>query len=150
MGTCPRMVPHPRSRRRRWAVVLAAMAAGGCLAACGASDSDRIKDVVRNYIQAVLDDDGKAACDLLTADAAKAFVDKVKAQLKTTDCAKAFQTEAGTLNDEEKSVYRSAVLKGVTVNDDKAIVTVQFIGASKDISLQKVNGDWKISSGPTG
>ena len=145
------MVPNPRSRRRRWAVAaLAGVAASGCLAACGQSDTDKIKDAVRNYIQAVLDDDGKAACGLLTSAAAKAFVDKVKAQLKTTDCAKAFQTEAGTLNDEEKSVYRSAVLKGVTLNDDKAIVTVQFVGASKDISLQKVSGDWKISSGPTG
>jgi len=144
------MVPQPPSRRRRWAFALAVLAAGSCLAACGQSDQDKIKDAVRNYIQAVLDDNGKAACDLLTADAAKAFVDKVKAQVKTTDCATAFKTEAGTLKDDEKAVYRSAVLKGVTINNDKAIVTVQFTGVSKDISLQKVNGDWKISTGPTG
>ena len=45
---------------------------------------------------------------------------------------------------------RAMVLKGVTINNDKAIVTVQFTGVSKDISLEKVNGDWKISTGPTG
>src|SRR5207245_8192214 len=80
VGTSPPMVPQPPSRRRRWALALAALAAGSGLAACGQSDQDKIKDAVRNYIQAVLDDNGKAACDLLTADAAKAFVDKVKAQ----------------------------------------------------------------------
>lgn len=144
------MAPPSRPRRRPWALALAVLGVATSLAACGKSDQDQIKDAVRNYIQAVLDDDGRAACNLLTADAAKAFVDKVKAQLKTSDCATAFKTEAGTLNEEEKAVYRSAVLKGVTINSDKAIVTVQFTGASKDISLQKVNGDWRISTGPTG
>jgi Domain of unknown function (DUF4878) len=145
------MVAQPPRRRRRWAFALAALAGGSILlAGCGQSDSDKIKDAVRNYIQAVLDDNGKAACDLLTGDAAKQFVDKVKAQVKTADCATAFKTEAGTLTEDEKAVYRSAVLKGVTINGDKAITTVQFTGVSKDISLQKVNGDWKISTGPTG
>jgi hypothetical protein len=146
------MLPEPRPRRRRrlFALALAGVAASCLCAGCGQSDQDKIKDTVRNYIQAVLDDDGKGACNLLTSDAAKQFVDKVKAQLKTSDCATAFKTEAGTLNDEEKAVYRSAVLKGVTINGDKAVVTVQFTGASKDISLQKVGGDWKISTGPTG
>jgi Domain of unknown function (DUF4878) len=144
------MVAQPPPRRRRWALALAALAAGSVLAGCGQSDTDKIKDAVRNYIQAVLDDNGKAACDLLTGDAAKQFVDKVKAQVKTADCATAFKTEAGTLTDEEKAVYRSAVLKGVTINGDKAITTVQFTGVSKDISLEKANGDWKISTGPTG
>jgi ketosteroid isomerase-like protein len=144
------MLWEARHRRRSWALALAAVAASSCLAACGASDQDRIKDAVRNYIQAVLSDDGKAACDLLTSDAAKAFVDKVKDQLHTTDCATAFKTEAGTLKEDEKAVYRSAVLKNVNINGDTAIVTVQFTGVSKDISLRKVNGDWRISTGPTG
>jgi len=144
------MVRQPRPRRRRRALALAALAAGSALAGCGQSDTDKIKDSVRNYIQAVLDDNGKAACDLLTSAAAKQFVDKVKAQVKSADCATAFKTEAGTLTDEEKAVYRSAVLKGVTINGDKAITTVQFTGVSKDISLEKANGDWKISTGPTG
>ena len=141
--------PRPRRRHRSLALALAGVASAGLCAGCGQSDTDKIKDTVRNYIQAVLDDDGKGACNLLTSEAARQFVDKVKAQLKTSDCATAFKTEAGTLNDDEKAVYRSAVLKGVTVTGDKAVVTVQFTGASKDIALQKVGGDWKISTGPT-
>ncbi|HEX6493189.1 MAG TPA: hypothetical protein VF112_06730 [Candidatus Dormibacteraeota bacterium] len=144
------MAAQPRPQPRRWALALAAVAAASLLGGCGQSDSDKIKDAVRNYIQAVLDDNGKAACDLLTADAAKQFVEKVKDQVKSTDCATAFKTEAGTLKDDEKAVYRSAVLKGVTINGDKALVTVQFTGVNKDISLEKMNGDWKISTGPTG
>jgi ketosteroid isomerase-like protein len=142
------MILEPHPRRRLGALCLAALAASTLLAACGTSDSDRIKDAVRNYIQAVLDDNGKAACDLLTPDAAKSFVDKVKQVTGTTDCATAFKKEAATLKDDEKAVYRSAVLQGVTVNGDSALVTVQFTGVKKDISLRKVSGDWRISTGP--
>ncbi len=130
--------------------MLATVVASSLATACGASDSDRIKDAVRNYIQAVLDDDGKTACDLLSPTAAKAFVDKVKDVVKTTDCATAFKKEAGTLKDDEKAVYRSAVLSSVTVDGDTATVTVKFTGINKDIRLKKVNGDWKIDTGPTG
>jgi hypothetical protein len=142
------MVLEPRPRRRLWALCLAAVATSTCLAACGTSDSDKIKESVRNYIQAVLDDNGKGACDLLTPDAAKSFVDKVKQATNTTDCATAFKKEAATLKDDEKAVYRSAVLQGVTISGDTALVTVQFTGVKKDISLRKISGDWRISTGP--
>ncbi|HEX3606516.1 MAG TPA: hypothetical protein VH134_11375 [Candidatus Dormibacteraeota bacterium] len=142
------MLQVRRSSRSRWALVLAGLAASGSLAACGTSDSDQIKDAVRNYIQAVLDDDGRTACGLLTPDAATAFVDKVKQQTKTTDCAAAFKVEAGTLKDDEKAVYRSAVLAGTTISGDTATVTVKFTGVNKDIRLKKVGGDWKIDTGP--
>lgn len=135
--------------RRLLGVCLASAAASACLSACGTSDADKIKDSVRNYIQAVLDDDGKAACALLTPDAAKAFVAKVKTVTNASDCATAFTKEASTLSDDEKAVYRSAVLEGETINGDNAVVSVKFTGASKDISLTKVNGDWRISTGPT-
>jgi hypothetical protein len=109
---------------------------------------ESVKAAVRSYIQAVLDDDGKAACGLLTPDAIKAFTDKVGATTRTNDCATAFRQEGATLTDSEKAVYRSAVLQGVTINGDSALVTVQFTGVNKDISLRKVSGDWKISTGP--
>ncbi|HEY2705408.1 MAG TPA: nuclear transport factor 2 family protein [Candidatus Dormibacteraeota bacterium] len=144
------MLPIPRPRPRRWALALATVAASTCLSGCGASDSDKIKDSVRNYIQAVLDDNGTAACGLLTPDAAKVFVDRVKAQTKTSDCATAFKQEAATLKDDEKAIYRSAVLSGVTVSGDTATVTVKFTGVNKDIRLKKVNGDWRIDTGPAG
>jgi hypothetical protein len=144
------MLPIPRPRPHLWALGLAAVAASTCLGACGASDSDRIKDAVRTYIQAVLDDNGKVACDLLTPDAAKVFVEKVKAQTKTSDCATAFKQEAATLKDDDKAIYRSAVLAGVNVKDDTATVTVRFTGVNKDIRLKKQNGDWKIDTGPSG
>jgi Domain of unknown function (DUF4878) len=144
------MLANSRPRPRLRALGLAAVAASTCLSACGASDGDRIKDAVRGYIQAVLDDNGKAACALLTADAARVFVEKVRAQTQTSDCATAFKQEAATLKDDEKAIYRSAVLSGVTVNGDTATVTVKFTGVNKDIRLKKQNGDWKIDTGPAG
>jgi hypothetical protein len=144
------MPPLPPAGRRVRATLLLAAVASTCLAACGASDSDNVKDAVRNYIQAVLDANGKTACNLLTADATKAFTDKVASVTNTHDCATAFNKEASTLTADEKAVYRSAVLKGVTVNGNDASVTVQFTGVSKDIALKKVNGDWKIATGPVG
>jgi hypothetical protein len=136
-------------RPRSCALGLAALTLSGGLAACGASDSDKIKDAVKSYIQAVLDDDGRTACGLLTPQAASAFVDKVKATTKTTDCATAFRQEAGTLQDSEKAVYRSAVLGGITIKNDAATVTVKFTGVDKDISLRKIGSDWRIDTGPS-
>ncbi len=144
------MIPIPRPRPRLWALGLAAVAVSSWLSGCGASDSDRIKDAVRSYIQAVLDDDGKTACSLLTTEAARTFVDKVRTQTKTSDCAAAFKQEAATLKDDEKAIYRSAVLAGVSVNGDSATVTVKFTGINKDIRLKKQSGDWKIDTGPSG
>jgi len=144
------MAQESHTRRRLAGLLVATVAASTCLAACGESDADQIKDVVRNYIQAVLDDNGRTACGLLTSAAASAFVAKVKQTVKSTDCATAFTKEASTLSDDEKAIYRSAVLEGESVNGNSAVVTVKFTGASKDISLTKVNGDWKINTGPTG
>jgi uncharacterized protein YgiB involved in biofilm formation len=136
--------------RRLLGLCLAGAAASVCLTACGTSDSDKIKNSVKDYIQAVLDDNGSAACALLTSDAAKAFVAKVRTVTKTSDCGTAFTKEASTLSDDEKAVYRSAVLGDETINGDTAKVTIKFTGASEPISLTKVNGDWKIATGPTG
>ncbi|MEA2671314.1 MAG: hypothetical protein QOG45_1534 [Chloroflexota bacterium] len=144
------MLPTPRPRSHLWALGLAAVAASTCLSGCGASDSDRIKDAVRNYIQAVLDDNGRLACDLLTPDAARAFVEKVRSTTKTSDCATAFKQEAATLKDDDKAIYRSAVLAGVDVTGDTATVTVRFTGVDKKIQLKKVKGDWRIDTGPSG
>jgi len=143
-----RSLPAPGRSARTLLVVAVAAAAG--LAACGASDSDNVKQAVRDYIQAVLDANGKSACGLLTADASKAFTDRVASVTNTHDCATAFSKEAGSLTADEKAIYRSAVLQGVSVNGNDATVTVKFTGASRDIALKKVNGDWKIATGPVG
>lgn len=140
----------PVWRPRPLALGLAALAASGALAACGASDGDQIKDAVRNYIQAVLDDDGRTACSLLTPQAAAAFVNnpRVRAATGTSDCAAAFKAEARTLQDSDKALYRSAVLGGITIRNDTASVTVKFTGVDRDMNLRRVSGDWRIDTGP--
>jgi uncharacterized protein YgiB involved in biofilm formation len=147
-----RALLHCGRGRRARRLGLAACGALACaaLAACGSSDSDGVRDTVRSYLQAVLDGDGKAACGLLSADASRAFVQQVASRTNTHDCATAFSREAATLTSSQKAVYRSAVLQQVTVTGADATATVKFSDTTTKISLSKVGGDWRITTGPQG
>lgn len=143
---------HPSAPRRGALLGLVACGAlsATALAACGGSDSDGVRDTVRSYIQAVLDGDGNRACGLLTAQASRAFVQQAATLTNTHDCATAFDREAATLSASQKAVYRSAVLQQVTITGTDATATVKFTDTTTKISLTKVSGDWRISTGPQG
>jgi Putative lumazine-binding len=154
------MWEHPRPmhalHRSAWCRgALLSLVAGGALAAtalaaCGGSDSDGVRETVRSYLQAVLDGDGSRACGLLTTQASRAFVQQAASVTNTHDCATAFHREAATLSASQKAVYRSAVLQQVTVTGTDATATVKFTDTTTKISLTKVGGDWRISTGPQG
>lgn len=132
------------SSPRLLAIVLAVVATA--LAACGGeSEEDKAKSTVEDYLKAVTDGDGGAACELVSARTKK------RIERGGRSCA----TTISSLNTGSgKAVlqqFKKAEVENVKVNGDTATATIKVAGLSQPARLRKEGGDWKLdSSGAAG
>ena len=104
------------------------------LAACGASDEDKIGESLTSFQQAVQDKDEKAFCAAVTSEQIR----------KADDCEKQVKAADLTSIGEVKDIKA----ENVKVDGDKATakvsVTVRGQRTSDDATFRKIDGDWKI------
>ena len=143
-------------------LLVAACLAGIMVGACGsshtsstASGEQQITDVVRSYLTAQTQGDGKTACSLLTPDGQRqleALVVKranglIASRPSCTDAVSLVHSFAGSKLLNALSTARVARVK---VNGDNA--TAQVVDgtafAPQTVSLAKVGGAWRIAGVP--
>jgi cyclophilin family peptidyl-prolyl cis-trans isomerase len=119
-------------------LALSAVAAG-----CGTSDEDKVKSVLQDYNAALVDGDGKKACDLFTADGQKKLAASLEALVpaaKTSDCAQLVRDVSATITDENGKRIKDIQIKNVKIKGDKASAL-----SGVETQLAKNGGDWKIT-----
>ena len=121
------------------------MLALASLAACGGggeSDDAKIGEVVRSYLAAVADRDGKRACALLTREAQLRTFRRRRAHAGSDHPAEACASVVASFG----GLYGPGRLRRVTVS--RITVTGDRARARADdlpVRLAKVEGDWKIA-----
>ena len=119
------MIPSPR---RVLPLMLAVPALA--LSACGSSDSDKIKDIVKS-----VDKDASTLCDHAS--------DKLLAQLGgSVDKCKA--TARGYKAQSDKSKVEGDI--NVKVNGDRAVATFKTTNGRQTATFVKDGGDWKVDT----
>lgn len=137
-------------------VVIAVLASG-----CGGSksDADEVKTTVSNFFADAGDNKGPAACALLTDAAAQELISAAAVLKPPTSCAEAIATFNKVLSSDDKKSLKSTNVKKVTITGETATVAdtdIQLkaggeVGlfrnrSPKPLTLEKVGGEWKISS----
>jgi len=146
---------------RTVAGLLVAVAAVVVAAGCGGSksDTDKIESTVADFFAAVADGKGQPACALLTASAIQELNSAAFLLRPPASCSEAIETFNRQLSSDDKKALESATVNRVTLTGDKATVADSDIALesggesglfrnndSRPVALEKVNGDWKISS----
>jgi hypothetical protein len=114
------------------------------LAACGGSegDSERVADVVRDYLRAAADRDGERACALLTREAQLRSFEFGRVHAAPDHpgeaCASVFESYH-PLTGEER--VRRASVSGVEVRGNRA----EARAGGQRVKLEKVGGEWKLA-----
>jgi hypothetical protein len=124
-----------RSRKAIFCLLaVLALAIGGCGGGDG-SDEDEVRGVVRGYFDAFLGGDGQTACDLMS--------DETRQQIEDTigDCAEALGSFAQLAPE-----GASAEIGEVTVDGETAAAEVDVRGNKDTIELERVDGEWLITS----
>jgi hypothetical protein len=121
------------SRCSRVALLLAALAAGATLAACGGESEEEATQEVEDVAIGYGESDGAEACDFLSASA----LDQLGGE---SGCTRQFE---GVPPAEFEII-------DVTVEEDTATATVENVESEQEIELEFVDedGEWKISSFP--
>lgn len=148
-----------RTRRGALVVVLAvAMLAGS---GCTGRDSEeaKVESVVTTFLDDTADGNGDEACEVLTGNAVR-YVATVGALAQTeASCPDAVETLSGMFASDEKEALKSADVKRVSVENDRATiaredVVLEYQGESRlfprapgaQIVLVKTDDGWKIDS----
>lgn len=112
------------------------------LGACGQeSEEDKAKATVEDYLKAVTDGDGDAACKLVTPQT-KARIERGGRSCATTISSLNTGTGKAVL-----AQFKKAEVKNVKVTGDTAIASIRVAGLSQPARLRKQGGDWKLDSG---
>ena len=123
--------------------------AAAALAGCGATDEERAKETVRDYLQALADGNSRRACDRLTPDAQRRLEASWAARapgIGATSCPELVELIADTIAPEDADRLTEVEFERVTVEGDRA--TVRPRGASEDAQLIETdNAGWLISGG---
>jgi peptidyl-prolyl cis-trans isomerase B (cyclophilin B) len=123
---------------------LAALLAVSAVAAgCGSSDADKVKSVLKDYNAALVDGDGKKACDLFTSDGQRKLVASLKALVpstKSSACAQLVRDVSATINDANGKRIKAIKITSVKVDGGKASAM-----SGVQTQLAKSGGDWKIT-----
>jgi len=138
-------------------LVVIAVLAGGC--GGSGSDTDKVKTTVSNFFADAGDNKGAAACALLTDAGAQELISAAAVLRAPSSCADAIATFNKILSSDDKSSLKSTKVKKVVVTGGTATVAdndIQLkaggeIGlfrnrSPKPLTLEKVGGEWKISS----
>jgi hypothetical protein len=142
-----------RARRAAVAAALAALvvAAGGCGGDDG-GDSPPAPEaagvVVTEFSRALGSGDGEKACGLLTSGARAAFIKRVETLAGTKDCATALTRVHDAAGAEVNEALSTATVSDVRVNGDSATAKLTAAGHATSVSLQKEDGDWKLTGVP--
>lgn len=127
------------------AATTAADATTGAATGAGGPDEEAVRAAIQGYLDAFVAKDGATACDLLTDEAEQAFLDAIQGQ---TDCATAFQTAADQAGDTTLQALGLAEIGPITVTGDTATTTVGVLGIEQEVTLERVDGEWKVASLP--
>ena len=128
------------ARLRRVATLLVGAVALFGVAACGGSDEDDAKDVVKDFMNGLADEDGQKVCDQLSQSA------KEPIERSGADCGEQFEGLAREATQENKDQLKD-IDPDVSVDGDEATAKVPNIGGpgESEIKLKKEDGDWKIT-----
>ena len=122
---------------KKFTTGLAAIALTAALAGCGGGNGP--EDAVNDFIAALKDKDAAKTCDLLAPDNQKMITDLNQGSCE--DLMKEGLDSAGT---DDALDNTNAKVKDSTVDGDKATVTVEADGETNDITVVKVDGEWKV------
>ena len=126
--------------------LVSAMALGAC---GGSSDEDSTATSASDYLEAVADGDGEAACQQLSAEG-QTFASQYAAsrRLGTLDCAQAISQLSPALPHAQLETYSSVSAEidadDVQLSGSTATVTVPRVNVP--IYLEKEGEDWKVSA----
>jgi len=124
-------------------VLLLTLAATASIAGCGGeSDSDQIKSLVRQYVDAFAAKDGAKVCSLLTP-AAQRRVQASAGLLRGKDCAATITAVAKLPSGPAAPFIRKFHAGKIVVDGNEAGVQIEpTTKGSKPTRLVKVNGKW--------
>ncbi len=129
-------------------VVTVAVALVVLLSGCGGtSDNDKIKAVIHDYTQAIVDKDFSKACAKLTATAKRTLV-KAGSTLGGGDCKKILASALDSLPAATKAKLKGLDFKvkqiKVTGNTATATLSESLDGNSTKTHLRKQGGTWLV------
>jgi hypothetical protein len=149
------------SHSRRLAAGVAVVALLTVVAGCGGgkSDEDKVREAVAGFFSDVADGKGTAACAKLTQSAIQQLNTAAFLLRAPASCPEAIEQFSRQFNGDDKKALKSAEVRRATVTSDTATVAdadiaLKISGQSSlfrnndpaPITLEKVGGDWKISS----
>ena len=117
-------------------VLTLAVVAGGC----GSQEEDAVRDVIKVYLRAVADGDGRKACGQLTPAGQRELIAGVFGARR---CDEAVRLYSGRLSDRLRERLRNPTIDEIEVRDSRATVHVKEIEHG---ALEKVDGKWKIAA----
>lgn len=148
-----------RVRRASLGVILAVgvLVTGAC--SDEDSDANEVEGVVTGFLADAADGNGEEACEALTGDAVR-FVSTIGALAQTeASCPDAVETLSGLFAADEKEALKTADVKRVTLNDDRATIAredieIEYQGESRlfpraanaQVVLVNTDDGWKIES----
>jgi hypothetical protein len=136
---------------KRSLLLLPAVLIALAVAGCGTSDKDKVKNVVQSYVDGLATNNGKAVCDQL----AGSVQTQVKTRASAKSCAAAITSfQKSALGKAVAPAFKTAKIDQIQVKGNNATAQLTVKVAGKDtpvtVPLEKVSGDWKISSTNTG
>ena len=117
-------------------VLTLAVVAGGC----GSQEEDAVRDVIKVYLRAVADGDGRKACGQLTPAGQRELIAGVFGARR---CDEAVRLYADRLPDRLKDRLRNPTIDQIEVRGPRATVHVKDIERG---ALEKVDGKWKVAA----
>ena len=116
---------------------------------CG-SDESKVESRVHSYLAAFADGKGEEACDSLTGDGRRELLGMVADQLPESGfptCSKLSEF-VDMLGDDERNQIKKADVVDVRIDGDTATAYPAVNGQkANQVTLRKVDGDWKIDGG---
>jgi hypothetical protein len=122
---------------------VAGFAAALVLAGCGGSGGGGgPDDAVKAYLEALANNDGERACDLLTIDARAELVQDAG----TTDCP-ALVDQFNQFLGGDADRLKDADVSGGSDDGNSTAVTATLDGRNVEVDLEKVDGEWRVDTG---
>jgi hypothetical protein len=144
--------------------VLVAVAAGAAMAGCGCGGGDgdaastaraapaggeaAALAAVHEYVDAFVGGDGDSACELLTEESRREFVEAVEAAVGTSDCGEAFTAAARQFPAELREDFGEAPIEIIDIDEDSAEGRATFAGRTIGLQMRVEDGEWRVANLP--